>query len=185
MKLFFPWQIERMTNKEIRREYSKLRSTANKRLRRLQDAGLGGRGDFRFPKLEDIKDSNVHSKLADVSRFLRDERTTVKGEKKFIEHEIEMLHEKKYYFIDRSNIYDFIDFMEERRNEVAGMKYDSTDDVDVYNEAQRLNIPTKVLKKNFDFFRDNISAMEDVEPIKTEKRITFSMIKRKMQRWMK
>ena len=160
MKLFSPYEIERMTNKEIRQEYSKLRSIANKRLQRLQAAGVGARGDFRFPVLKGRSNAQIEADLADVSRFLRDPRTTVKGERKFVDNELSMLHEKGYDFINRSNFYDFIDFMEEKRSEVGGKLFDSGDAADVFNEGQRLNIPPDVLKKNFDFFADNLSAME-------------------------
>ena len=101
MNLFSPYQIERLTNKQIRQEYSKLRLTANKRLQRLQQAGLGERGSYRFPKIAGRSTEEIAADLADVSRFLRDERTTVTGERKFVEGELEMLHEKGYEFVNR------------------------------------------------------------------------------------
>ena len=112
MNLFFPYEIARLTNKQIRQEYSKLRSTANKRLQRLQEAGLGARGSFRFPKIAGRSNEQLEADLADVSRFLRDERTTVTGERKFVESELDMLHEKGYEFVNRENFYDFINFLE-------------------------------------------------------------------------
>lgn len=184
MKLFAPYQIERMTNRAIRQEYSKLRSTANKRLQRLEAAGLGDRGKFRFPVIKGKTDAEIAAQLADVSRFLKDPRTTVTGEKKFVEGELKMLREKGYDFVDRSNFYDFIKFMDEKRAEVGGKLFDSGDAADVFNEGQRLNIPVEVLKKNYDFFAENLSAMEKTKPIKTSRNIRFSDIKRKMKRWL-
>lgn len=184
MNLYFPYQIERLTNKQIRQEYSKLRSTANKRLQRLQEAGLGARGSFRFPKIAGRSNEQLEADLADVSRFLRDERTTVTGERKFVEGELDMLHEKGYEFINRENFYDFINFMEEKRQEVGGKLFDSGDAADVFNQGQRLNIPVNVLKKNFDYFAENLAAMEKVQPIKTDRTVRFSDIKRKMKRYL-
>ena len=184
MNLYSPYQIERLTNKQIRQEYSKLRSTANKRLQRLQQAGLGERGSYRFPKIAGRSTEEIAADLADVSRFLRDERSTVTGEKKFVETELEMLHEKGYDFVNRGNFYDFINFMEEKRQEVGGKIFDSGDAADVFNEGQRLNIPVNVLKKNFDYFAQNLSAMEKVQPIKTDRTVRFSDIKRKMKRFL-
>lgn len=184
MNLFFPYEIARLTNKQIRREYSKLRSTANKRLQRLQEAGLGVHGSFRFPKIAGRSNEQLEADLADVSRFLRDERTTVTGERKFVKGELEMLHEKGYEFVNRENFYDFINFMEEKRQEVGGKIFDSGDAADVFNEGQRLNIPVNVLKKNFDYFAQNLAAMEKVQPIKTDRTVRFSDIKRKMKRFL-
>lgn len=184
MKFFSPFQIGQMTNKQIRQEYSKLRSVANKRLGRLQAAGLGDRGNYRFPVIKGRDNAQIAADLADVSRFLRDPRTTVTGERQFVKQEIKMLHDRGYDFVDRTNFYDFIKFMEEKREEVGNKLFDSGDAADVFNEGQRLNIPADVLRKNFDFFADNLSAMEKTKPIKTEKKITFSAIKRKMKRFL-
>lgn len=184
MKLYSPYQIEQLTNKQIRHEYSKLRATANKRLLRLQAAGLGSRGDFRYPKVKDLTSGELAAELANVSRFLRDPRTTVSGEKKYVSEEITQLHEKGYDWINRSNFYEFIDFMEEMRGEMGGRYFDSGDAADVFNEGQRLNIPSNVLKKNFDYFAQNLSAVEKVQPIRTNKTVRFSDIKRKMKRYL-
>ena len=80
--------------------------------------------------------------------------------------------------------YDFINFMEEKRQEVGGKIFDSGDAADVFNEGQRLNIPVNVLKKNFDYFAQNLAAMEKVQPIKTDRTVRFSDIKRKMKRYL-
>ena len=184
MRLFTPWQIGQLTNKQIRQEYSRLRSTANKRLSRLQEAGLGSRGGYRFPVLKGRSNEQIAADLADVSRFLRDPRTTVTGEREFVKKEIGMLHERGYDFVNRTNFYDFIDFMESKREEVGNKLFDSGDAADVFNEGQRLKIPVEVLKKNFDFFADNLAAMERTKPIKSERKVTFSAIKRKMKRFL-
>ena len=184
MKLYSPYQIERMTNKEIRSEYSKLRSVANKRLRRLWLAGLGSYGLFTFPIIKGRSDQQIATWLAAVSRFLRDKRTTIKGEREFVNNELEMLHDMGYKFITRENFYDFTKFMDSMRDQVGGKIFDSGDAADVFNEGQRLKIPADVLKMNFDYFAENLSAMEKIEPIKTEKTIKFSDIKRKMKRFL-
>lgn len=183
MKLYFPFQIERMKNKDIRSEYSRLRSVANKRLQRLQEAGLGRRGDFRYPKIAEFEtDYDIAVELANVSRWLWDPRTTVRGERKFVENELEMLREKKITFVNRENFYDFLEFMDYERAEVTAQLYDSDIAAEVYNEGQRLNIPEDVLKEHYEYFAQNIKAMEQVKPIKTEKTIKFWDIKRKMKR---
>lgn len=183
MRLFTPIQIEQLSNRQVRKEYSQLRSIANKRLQRLQAAGLGGRGDYRFPVMKGRDINQIAADLADVSRFLRDPRTTVKGENKFVEHELKELHERGYSWVDRSNFYDFTRFMEDMRAKYEGKYFDSGQALDVYNEGQRLNIPSDVLKRNFDYFAENIKAMEKVQPIKTNKTIKFWDIKRKMRRY--
>lgn len=167
---------------DLRRAYSELRKIANKRLQRMEQQGLGTFGSYRFPKLSDLWDDDVPGALADVSRYLRDPRHTVRGEKKALDADIAKLHERGYDFIDRSNIYQFYDFMDQKRQEVGSKVFDSGSTIDVFNEAQRLKIPPKVLKKNFDYFLENIEKMENTKPIRTNREINFSDIKRKMER---
>lgn len=178
-----PAEIRKLNNAELRKEYSRMRSIANKRIDRLNAAGLRtptARG--KFPKIAGLTNGEIERELADVSNFLRNARTTVRGERKFINSEIRILRERGYNFIDESNIYDFIEFMEKKRQELGDKVYDSGKAADVYDAGQRLKIPTKVLEKNFDYFAENIEKMETVNPIKTLKTITFSAIKRKIER---
>ena len=100
-KLYTPYQIEKMSDAAINKAYSQLRSIANKRLQRMQaqDIGKRAREGFRFPTIKEVQESSkwsMESQLADVSRFLRSERTTVSGEKKFLNEFVEQMQEKGY-----------------------------------------------------------------------------------------
>ena len=120
-KLYTPYQMSNMSDSAIRKAYSELRSIANKRLGRLEKQGLGmtGRTGYKFPKISDIQSSSkmtVASQLANVSKFLRDPRTTVTGEKQFLVDFKEMMIEKGYSDLvtDVEQIYRTIEFMEEK-----------------------------------------------------------------------
>lgn len=176
-----PAEIRKLSNKDLRRTYSRYRSIANARIKRLDAAGLGRRTKL-FKKISEMSNDEIERELADASNWLRNDRTTVSGERKFIAQEIKDLQDRGYDFINQNNIYDFIDFMEEHRLTVGKKMHESNDAVDVFNEGQRLKIPPEVLKKHFDYFSDNIDKMEKVKPIKTDRAISFSDIKRKMNR---
>lgn len=178
-----PRDVRKLSNKELRSYYSRARAAANKRIKRLEKVGL--RSDTArgaFPKIKGLSTGELERELADVSRFLRSERTTVTGERAFISNEITSLRKQGYDFVNQSNIYDFIKFMDEKREEVGSRYFDSGDAADVFNQGQRLNVPTDVLSKHFDYFLENMDKMENVQPIKTDRAITFSDIKRKMNR---
>lgn len=74
-------------NKDLRKEYSRLRSTANKRLKRAKASGLNTtaikKNIHGFLKLTDIADNNVFKKeLKRVEKFLRNRsQTTLSGNK--------------------------------------------------------------------------------------------------------
>ena len=185
-KTLKPREIKRLSNKELRKEYSRQRAVANKRITNLKKRGLRPpHGTDFFPVMKDLTNSEIEKQLADVGNFLRSERGTVAGESKFINNLINSIHNlggesKAYSFIDHSNIYDFIDFMDDIRNDVSSRYFDSGDAADVFNESERLNIPENVLREHFDDFVDKMNKLEKVKPIKTEKVITYSDINRKI-----
>lgn len=184
-ELLTPIKIEHMALSSIKETYSRLRSAANKRLARLEKAGIGNYGSARFAKIKDMSTQQLYSNLADVSRFMNDARTTVRGQRRYMSNMIDMFNEQGYSWIDESNLYDFLDYMDDLRDQYSDKMFDSGDAVDIYNEAQRLGVSSDILKKHFDYFQDNIDAMEEIKPIKKKnnKSVTFSDIKRKIERY--
>ena len=187
-KLFSPTQIAKMSNADIRKEYSRLRSIANKRIQRMEQSGLGMGRNQKFATIKQISESskwNVESQLAEVSRFLRSERTTITGEKKF-------LNEFKQNMIDRGygdlvqtteDIYDMIDFMEHMREQYGDKLFDSGDALDVLQETQRLNIPPKKVRENYEAFASNLAELEKMSTPKTEKTMSNAKVKKLVERF--
>ena len=158
-KLYTPYQMSRMSEKEIRAAYSELRSVANKRLGRLEAQGLNmtARTGYRFPTIRSIEESSratIASELADVSKFLKDERTTVRGEKKFLNDFQEMMIDKGYGDLVETpdEIYKTIEFLEELREIHKDKILPSGDTLDALQEAERLNISKDKLIENIDIF---------------------------------
>lgn len=177
-----PEDIRRMSNSDLRKIYSRQRSIANKRIQRLRTAGLGNKDRNLFPKLSEMSPAQTEVALADVSKFLRSARTTVTGERRFINAEVRVLQDRGYDFIDQSNIYEFIQFMDAEREEAGSKMFSSGDAVDVFNEGQRLNVPPEVLHKHFDYFVENMDKMENIQPIRSGREMSFSDVKRKINR---
>lgn len=180
-----PKEIRALSNADLRKYYSRARTIANKRLGRLEKAGLrpGPWTRSPFPKMSELTNGEIERELADVTRFLRSNRTTVSGERKYIKREIEYLREDRGYgFINDDNIYDFLEFMDDMREKQGAKYFDSGDAADVFKQGQRLNVPEEVLKEHFDYFVENMKKMEQVQPIKTDRAIKFYDIKRKMNR---
>ena len=184
-ELLTPIKIEHMAISSIKQAYSKLRSAANKRLARMEAAGIGNYGSARFAKISEMSTQELYSNLADVSRFMNDPRTTVRGQRRYMSNMIDSFNQQGYYWIDESNLYDFLDYMDDLRDQYSDKMFDSGDAVDVYNEAQRLNVSSDILKKHFDYFQENLDAMEEIKPIKkrNNKAVSFSDIKRKIERY--
>lgn len=94
--------------KLLRQEYTRLRDITNKRISRLQAAGLPVR-DFKkgVPRLRDIRENQAQfaHTLSDLYNFVKNPATLVGGARASRDAMIESLHEAGYDFINESNLY--------------------------------------------------------------------------------
>lgn len=196
--VYTPYKMESMSEKQIRAEYSRLRSVANKRLQRLESAGIGKRAltGYKFPTISQIESSSkstISSELASVSRWLADYRSTVTGEKQFISEFKEMMQEKGYGDLvktpeDVYNVVDLLDDLREKhKNDLLRYRSGLTDQ-DIYEalqQAQRLKIPVDALKKNIELFVANMDALEKVQPTKGGRTFGSNRINALVRKWTK
>ena len=189
-RLYTPYQMSNMSESAIRKAYSELRSIANKRLGRLEKQGLGmtARTGYKFPTISNIKSSSkmtVASQLADVSKFLRDPRTTVTGEKQFLVDFKEMMTEKGYsdLVLDVEQIYRTIEFMEEIRETNNNKVLPSGDALDALQQAERLKIPMDKFKENIDMFVQHLDELEDIKPTKGGRKFSSQRLNALIRKW--
>ena len=173
-----------------------MRSVANKRLQRLEAAGIGKRAleGYRFPTIAQIQSSSkstVASELASVSRWLNDYRSTLTGERQFLEEFREMMERKEYGSLvstpeDIYNVVDLLDDLRERyKNDLLRYRSGLTDkDIfDALQQAQRLNMPIEALKQNIELFVANMDALEKVQPTKGGRTFSSSRINALVRKW--
>lgn len=191
-KLYTPYQIEKMSDAAINKAYSQLRSIANKRLQRMQaqDIGKRAREGFRFPTIKEVQESSkwsMESQLADVSRFLRSERTTVSGEKKFLNEFVEQMQEKGYGDLVKSydDIYNTIEFMDQMREQYSDKVFDSGDALDAYQHAQALGIPKEKIKDNIELFISHVDEFTNIQPNRNGKPIGQKRLNNLIKKWTK
>ena len=171
----------------LRKLYSEFRSVANKRIERLNKAGLGG-SRAKFPTIQQIKDTDktdMASALADVQKFLRSSRTTVSGQKRFLRDFRETMIEKGYGDLVQTNedIYQMLDYMDYLREIYSEKLFDSGDALDVLQQGQRLNIPAEKLKENFDLFASNLDKMENLRRSPGGKEFSQQRINKLIKKW--
>ena len=86
-ELYTPYALESWPEKELRKEYTRLRDIAQKRIKRLGKDPISATSDIYkefaggFPKLKSIGADRqaLEQAMADVSRFVRSESSTVGG----------------------------------------------------------------------------------------------------------
>lgn len=170
--------------KDVRKEYSRLRSIWRKRYERLlksdyKDINLvTDRPIQRYKQLKDItSDRELYHLLSELSTIIGSERTTVTGLKK--QEKEQMQHINDVYGTElktHEDILNFGRFMEQLRDFASDRIYDSDFAVDLYSDGEKLSTG-KMLELYKEFLKTgsrNISKLKSgiakKEKVKRQKR---------------
>ena len=133
--------------KDVRKEYSRLRSIWRKRYERLlksdyKDVNLvTDRPIQRYKQLKDItSDREIYHLLSELATIIASDRTTVTGLKK--QEKEQMQHINDVYGTElktHEDLLNFGRFMEQLRDFATDRIYDSDFAVDLYSEGEKLS----------------------------------------------
>lgn len=150
-------RLNRRTEAELRKEYSRLRSIIRKRLERM------GASDFKrtefyksksgyYVPLKQIKDKRSLVRLLhDLSVDIRSRRSQTSKMEKQRDSFLDTMHEKGYTFLNKSNYFDFIDFMSAAEREGLKLLYDSERIVEFFEDVkEQKQIPEAQLRSKFE-----------------------------------
>lgn len=170
--------------KDVRKEYSRLRSIWRKRYERLlksdyKDINLvTNRPIQRYKQLKDItSDREIYHLLSELATIIESDRTTVTGLKK--QEKEQMKHINDVYGTELKNHEDLLNFgrfMEQLRDFASDRIYDSDFAVDLYSDGEKLSTG-KMLELYKEFLKTgsrNISKLKSgiakKEKVKRQKR---------------
>ena len=160
--------------REVRKEYTRLRDISQKRLKRLSAAGYSGTEVYEknvkhYPKLASIKSkSELAQRLSDLSRFVGSTQSTVKGIKEREKKVLEKLHEHDFGFVNEDNLKDFGDFMELYRDNMVDMAgYDSGDAAELYSVVEKHKLDPEKVAADFEFYLDNLEELKKMRRAKS------------------
>ena len=170
--------------KDVRKEYSRLRSIWRKRYERLlksdyKDINLvTDRPIQRYKQLKDItSDREIYHLLSELATIIESDRTTVTGLKK--QEKEQMKHINDVYGTElktHEDLLNFGRFMEQIRDFASDRIYDSDFAVDLYSDGEKLSTG-KMLKLYNEFLKTgsrNISKLKSgiakKEKVKRQKR---------------
>ena len=164
-----------LSEKEIRDEYRRLRSIANKRIDRLARAGytdtqtyLRNVGAYKSPSNYTM--AELKYKLYQISKFVSARSSTVGGMRLIEKQTLEKLHEKDLGRI--MNLQEFGDFMDWARAKYKYSEFDSERAAEVYNESKRRKIDIEEIKKDYELFRDNYQKITELPVYRKAERRT-------------
>lgn len=170
--------------KDVRKEYSRLRSIWRKRYERIlksdyKDINLvKDRPIQRYKQLKDItSDREIYHLLSELSTIIATDRTTVTGLKK--QEKEQMQHINDVYGTElktHEDLLNFGRFMEQLRDFASDRIYDSDFAVELYSDGEKLSTG-KMLELYKEFLKTgsrNISKLKSViskkEKVKRQKR---------------
>lgn len=170
--------------KEVRKEYSRLRSIWRKRYERLlksdyKDLNLvTDRPIQRYKQLKEItSDREIYHLLSELATIIASDRTTITGLKK--QEKEQMKHINDVYGTElktHEDLLNFGRFMEQLRDFASDRIYDSDFAVDLYSEGEKLSTG-KMLELYKEFLKTgsrNISKLKSgiakKEKVKRQKR---------------
>lgn len=174
---YTPFDIERMSNKEVRKTYSELRKVAYMRQKRLKEtfpgSSLAGTGKYwQFPFTKDLTDSQVASALAEVSCYLKNPLTLVKEQKAQRKDLHDQVMKDLGLDLDDKELNDFFNFIDELRARYGAKMVDSKRVAAIFDEMERANISRANIMKEFLYYRENIMDIQDLEVPERKKQYT-------------
>lgn len=163
---YTPYYLNKHTEAELRKEYSKLRSIVRKRQERLEKSEFAELSEVKhygkLPPIAQIKNKQqlVYA-LAEAKRFLNQDIsiTRFKRERKDM---VTKLNANGYGFITQQNFTSFVEFMEAMRIIAQNTIVDSEIIAMLYNSVSKGKISASKLQKWFtDFIKKQEQAARD------------------------
>ena len=151
--------------KEIKKEYTRLRDILNKRIQRINKsdfAGQGIAGQFPqgLPKLADIAPEDLPYLLQQAATALNSRSGSLKGLQMRQSETVQSLRERGYTNIDESNIRQFARFMEESRDRGLEKIYGSDAIAEMYDSLVAIGVSPESVMTDFKWWLDNIDKAE-------------------------
>ena len=163
---YTPYYLNKHSEAELRKEYSKLRSIVRKRQERLSQSEFAELEEVKhygkLPPIADIKNKQqlVYA-LAEAKRFLSEDISITRFKRERLEM-VAKLNANGYDFITNKNFLAFVTFMESMRTIAQNTIVDSEIIAEMFNQVAKGKIPASKLQKWFsDFIKKQEQAAKD------------------------
>jgi len=154
-EVYTPEGAKSISDKELRKEYSRLRSIARKRLERFEGTEWTDTQVYKLnvgeykPLKEITSNRELRHLFSDVAKFVMADTGSVSG----LEHQrktaVQSLNERGYQFINKENFRKFADFMEYARISNLNKLYDSKRIAEFYAASEKKKLSSEQLQDSF------------------------------------
>lgn len=141
-KKYNPYYLARQDEKQVRKEYSKLKKALKQRLSRMK--GTHYTEGKQYKRLKNLVNKNLRNLsykdvLADISDIVHygiyNPLTTKRGYAKHVELTLEGLHKNNYDFVTEENLEQFSDFMEDMKEAAYSLMLSSDQLADAWYDT--------------------------------------------------
>lgn len=156
------------TYAEAKKEYTRLRNIANKRLTRLAEAGYSDTDIYRanvgkYPAIKTFETPRqLYQQLSSLAWFISAKGSTVSGQRD-IEAKIQAALSEHFGTPTDMDLKKFGAFMEFMRAKYAGKQYDSERAAKVYRESLKKGITLQQLERHQKVFYENSSRLTQMK----------------------
>ena len=144
----------------IRKEYTRLKSIANKRIARLEKAGYAETDMVReykgfFTSARGMSTDDIADIMPELSYFLESSLSTVKGMREYTRKQVQTLNDSGYDFVNEGNFQQWASFMDQVHEFFSdAWLYES---VTIETKGQSTTdtikqVKTRIVKEKFDQF---------------------------------
>lgn len=178
-----------MTWGQKRSELRRLQHIANDRLQKFSgteweqsDVYKSNKGQYD-KNVRKMSRAEVDMKLNQVYRFLKSNRSTVRGNQIARARTIRSLHQAGFTGINKGNLKQFGEFMDKVRAENLDAIYTSDEIVDMFELFEKKGIKDKEsLIEDFDRFYDKMQEFEKIPKPRDSKKRTAEYYRKKIEK---
>lgn len=133
-RVYSPQQLRKMSDADLRKEYSRLRKVANERINRLEKAGFGNSKEVEYNAGVYVPLKEVESRrelvmlTSQVSKFIAAKRSTVSGQKETIRRSVATWN-RKGVNVTAANYGKFIDLLTTLKSVYGVLYYEASVDL--------------------------------------------------------
>lgn len=185
------------TEDEIRQEYMRMRRTLQDRARRIERSGefpdsYTHRSLSYFPPQSQLTQGQVAMRLSDLESMLERQTSTLTGLREERASLIETFQDRGYRNINKSNINEFLRFMNATQPIVTSVlryKYvrgqatgpDRNKRLEMFNTAQSKGITTSSLIRDFRFYANHLDEIRQLPDRPTGRKLGIKSIRRMLK----
>lgn len=158
----------KLTKREARKEYNRLRKIANRRLEALKrnypKSEVARRYRQGFKPLQEFESSTrLYKKLYELARFMDMKTASVTGQRAARKAQLETLREHGYTFVNKGNLDEFNEFWRTVRTHAAYSGAMSEEVVELFAKAKKAKLDPQTVAKAFDKYLEKDSPLAKVK----------------------